>query len=272
MSKTCILLGLPGLYQNWMQAALDDTVSVELSLDSNFISDSTKLQWERKLDINIQDFKNQKTPVINLYVSPENFAWYLYNFLEKTDGVGISVNSLVSDLFTKAPGTIAFNSMLNHFVNSYNINSETDPFYCYNVAIEYFYFLLINQDATFKTKASFTDPGFINIEYAEFNSPHRLVNKLKKLSNFNQLWFDRMYSQLRSRNKKYLCQHQTFLTKLKNHDKNFDIIETAYIGFLINQNQHTPLDWFNSDVRSSIIDSQWTTICNQSKKYAIITT
>ena len=148
MSKTCILLGLPGLYQNWMRATLDNTGSFQLSLNSNFISYSTTTQWERKLDINIQDFKNQKTPVINLYVAPENFAWYLYNFLEKTDGVGILVDSLVSDLFTKAPGTMAFNSMLTHFVNSYNINSETDPVYCYNAAIEYFYFLLINHDSS----------------------------------------------------------------------------------------------------------------------------
>ena len=38
MNKMCILLGLPGLYQNWMQAALDNTSKVQLSVDSNFIS------------------------------------------------------------------------------------------------------------------------------------------------------------------------------------------------------------------------------------------
>ena len=270
MNKTCILLGLPGLYQNWMQAALDNTSDVQLSFDSNFNSYSNTVQWTRKLDINIQDFQNQETPVINMYVAAENVAWYLYNFLEKTDGIGISVDSLIADLFTKAPGTVAFDSMLTHFINSYNLDTKTDPVYCYNAAIEYFYFLLIDRDAIFKIKSRVTDPDFINIEYAEFSDPEILVNKLKHLPNFDQKWFDKMYADLYSRNKKYLRRHQTFLSKLNNHDNNFDIIETAYIGFLINQVHSVSLDWFNSDIRTSIITNQWDTICNQSKKYATI--
>lgn len=160
MNKLCVLLGLPGLYQNWMQAALDSTSKVQFSVDSNFISYSKTVQLRQKLEINIQDFKNQDTPVINTYVAPENFAWYLYNFLEKTDAIGISVNSLHKDLFIKAPGTVAFDSMLTHFANSYNLDTKTDPAYFYNAAIEYFYFLLINQDAIFKTKSSVTDACF----------------------------------------------------------------------------------------------------------------
>ena len=272
MNKLCVLLGLPGLYQNWMQAALDSTSKVQFSVDSNFISYSKTVQLRQKLEINIQDFKNQDTPVINTYVAPENFAWYLYNFLEKTDAIGISVNSLHKDLFIKAPGTVAFDSMLTHFANSYNLDTKTDPAYFYNAAIEYFYFLLIDRDAIFKSKSSVTDPDFINIEYAEFSDPQLLVNKLKHLPNFDRVWFYKMYSHLYSRNKKYLSRHQNFLSKLRNYNKNFDIIETAYIGFLVNQFQSGPLDWFNNDVRTSIITNQWAEICNQSKKYAIINT
>ena len=43
------LLGLPGLYQNWIMSAIDPSSCVNVSLASNFITHSTQVTWIKKL-------------------------------------------------------------------------------------------------------------------------------------------------------------------------------------------------------------------------------
>jgi hypothetical protein len=99
--------------------------------------------------------------VINSYVLDENFVWYLYNFLEKTDGVGILIDNLTSDLFSKAQGTVAFDGLLKHLVDNYQLSSDQDPAYLNNAVIENFYHkspaiiqLLCNLNALFWSESN----------------------------------------------------------------------------------------------------------------------
>jgi len=40
-----ILLGLPGLYQNWLMAAVDPTSKVQLHGDQNFFCSHSRVKW-----------------------------------------------------------------------------------------------------------------------------------------------------------------------------------------------------------------------------------
>jgi hypothetical protein len=260
MSDKIILLGLPGLYQNWLLSALDDTSVVNDSAECNFIAKSNRVEFRRKLECDIADFKNIGVPVVNLYVDPKNFVWYLYNFLEKTDAVGISVKHLINELFNKAQGTMAFDGMLKHFVSSYNINKDTELEYCQNAAVEYFYFTLNDDQSAFKIKTKAVDSDFINIEYSDFTNPAVLKQKLGHLPNFNINHFDRMYQRLLDRNAQYLFRSQNFSNTL-DRDNSFDILELAYIGYLLTQDNNTVLDWFNPNVRKYNIANKWNIIC-----------
>lgn len=241
------LLGLPGLYQNWFMSAIDPTSRITFSKANNFITDSTQVTWIKKID---QDLNVALTgPVINCWVHNENFVWYLYNFLEKTDGVGIQVDRLIDDLFNKAADTIAFDTLLKHFVASYSINKMLDFEYIRNSMIEYFYFLLCDQHGKFKTQTQFTHTDFINIEYNEFSDENMLINKLITLPNFDLSHFQNQYHLLNVRNIRYLNKRRMFIEKFLNHCIDFDILELSYIGYLVGKITGAPVDWFNPDVR-----------------------
>ena len=108
---------------------------------SNFMCDSDNIRKLDKLEADLNNIPYQS--VINTYVTNENFVWYLYNFLEKTENIGINVDQLVLNLITKGGGTPAYDFMLTHFINSYNIHTTNiDDEYCNNSAIEYFYFFI----------------------------------------------------------------------------------------------------------------------------------
>jgi hypothetical protein len=253
-----LLLGLPGLYRNWLSAALDPESTFSLDLEHNFLCKKSRYQ---SLDKNDIDFGTTTFPTdtINLYVNDQNFVWFLYNFLEKTDGVGISVDSLIEDLEIKAPGTKAFNFMLEHFFKTYDIPDYQDYQYRKNAAIEYFYFLLLDQNTFFKTQSMFTDPSFLNVEYAEFENRDLLKSKFLKLEQFDVDHFDHMYSLLSERNKRYLNLRQNFVQKISLNNRDFDILETAYIGTLITGNDQ--MDWFNPNFRDQKINKKWADIC-----------
>jgi hypothetical protein len=243
------LLGLPGLYQNWIMSAIDSSSEVALSCDNNFITKSTEVTWIKKIDHDL--IVALPGPVINCWVHNENFVWYLYNFLEKTDGVGIQVESLVDDLFNKAAGTIAFDTLLKHFVDAYDITQMTEREYACNATIEYFYFLLCDQKGKFKTQTQYTHNNFINLEYNEFGDKKILIDKLSTLPNFDLDHFENQYHQLIVRNVRYINKRRTFIEKFLNHSTDFDILELSYIGYLVGKITGTPVDWFNPDVREN---------------------
>ena len=255
------MLGLPGLYQNWLQAALDPNSQFSISHKINFYTYKSTVNWYKKLETDI-DSVAQDSIVVNTYVADQNFVWYLYNFLEKTDAVNIKVESLVEDLKHKAAGTIAFDTLLAHFVESYNLNSYPDIEYQNNAAVEYFYFLLLNQDSKFKKIASLTDVRFVNIEYLDFSNYDILKQKLLPTGCIDLTHFDKMYQLLKQENLPYLNRRNNFLKKLKANDKNFDILEQSYIGALLTWQSSTVYDWFNPDVRAEAIANQWHKICN----------
>lgn len=253
-----VILGLPGLYQNWLSAALDPKSEFSLDLEHNFLCKKSRYNWIKKIEI---DFTTASFsgPTVNMYVNDQNFVWFLYNFLEKTDGVGISVDVLVDDLEFKAPGTYAFDSMLRHFFKSYNLDQLQDCQYRKNAAIEYFYFLLLNKNTVLKTQCGFTDPTFVNIEYSEFENADLLKSKFLKLEHFDVEHFDQMYQLLVQRNKRYLTIRQRFVNKILSNNRNFDILETAYIGTLLTI--YDQLDWFNLEFREETINKRWADIC-----------
>jgi hypothetical protein len=252
------IIGLPGLYQNWLRAALDPECDFSLDLDHNFLCKKSKYEWIKKIEVDFLTAKFSGTTV-NTYVNDQNFVWFLYNFLEKTDGVGILVNCLIEDLESKSSGTVAFNFMFKHFSASYDINNHKDHQYRNNAIIEYFYFLLLDQHGVLKSQCRFTDASFINIEYADFENKNTLKNKLSNIKLFDVDHFDRMYMLLYQRNKRYLTLRQNFVNKIFQNNRNFDILETAYIGTILTNSQM--LDWFNQDVRDQTINERWSDIC-----------
>lgn len=252
--KKISLLGLPGLYQNWLIGALDPSSYREAhdptKSDSlaNFSTQSDHIAWLRKNETDDKSLECYDT-VINIYVKPDNFVWYLYNFLEKTDGVGIMVDNMASDLFEKAPGTIAFDHMLKHFVISYGIDQTTARSIIENSLIEYFYFILVQDHSLFRVKTHRQMSKAINLEYEDFAKADRLLAKLGHLPILDRRHFLNEYDQLIARNKRYLAMKARFPRKIK--DDNLDILETAYTGALIHRHTNHSLDWFNPELRRS---------------------
>lgn len=259
------LLGLPGLYQNWLLAALDPGSKYMQPNATNFETRSDQIDWYKKLETDARSLSHYHC-VINTYVDNKNFAWFLYNFFEKTDAVNIKIGSFVEDIDRKAIGTYAFNGLHDHLYRSYNFDRFTDPQYRTNAAIEYFYFLLINQDADFKKTTALTDARFINIEYLDFSNLAVLEKKLSLIKLFDQKHFAAMHDRLLQTNAYYINRYQNFVTKVMNHDKNFDIVETAYLGMLLTQLTGIVYDWFNLDVRNTELSAQWSDVLEAIKR------
>ena len=253
MTNVCIL-GMPGLYQNWLMSALDTSSECIESSDSNFLSKPKTLRWVRKFDAGVEQVRKQYPTVINTYVKDENFVWYLYNFLEKTDGVGIKVDNLANDLFTKASGTIAFSFMLDHFADAYNITTETATEIINNSLVEYFYFLLMDKNSEFKIKSLREESDAINLEFDTFADYDALVTLLDQVPGFAAAHFQNMYNWLVSRNYMYMNKKQRFREKIVNH-QNLDLLELAYVGYLVSNHTNTMLDWYNVDTRNSAVQT-----------------
>ena len=249
MTISACLLGLPGLYQNWLIGAIDQNSTVKEIALHNFDTHSESVVWLKKLDTNLDNLPNQ--PVINCYVKDKNFVWYLYNFLEKTDGVGIQINNLQDDFFRLSQGTVAFNFMLKHFVTTYNVTPDIDTLTVNNMLIEYFYFLLINEQTYFKKQSKATIANAINIEYSDFANVDNLIKLLSPL-HLDNAHLKNRYQKLYLRNQRYIDKPNAFVVNYNN--KCLDILETAYIGYLITKNTDLEkLDWFNTEVREHYI-------------------
>ena len=260
------VLGLPGLYQNWLTAVIDPISKFMFQGSNNFIALNHQVNWVKKMTIDFDHDNFHGHDVINCYVRNENFVWYLYNFLEKTDGVGICIDSLIIDLFSKAPGTVAFDQLLKHLIDTYELHIWTDSAYHHNACIEYFYFVLLENTSKFKKFTAHHDDKFLNIEYNDFNSSKKLIECLQCLPTFDLTRFDNMYKLLCHRNSRYLTRQQQFLSKLNSNTVEFDILEWAYIGVLLYWQDGVILDWFNVDVRQNILKNHRSDLCIYAKK------
>lgn len=248
-----IICGLPGLYQNWLSAVLDSH-SEFVPQGINFSTQSSIVPWVSKHLIFTQ--LDQYSHVINCYVANENLPWYLYNFFEKTDDVNISVDNLVDDLQQRGPGTIAFNSMLDHWKSVYQINAHSEYDYYKNSLIEYFYNWFI-QESEWRDILTYqcNDNNSINIEYCDFADAQLLYQKLNSVVKVDLEHFEQMYALLKKGNQRFFDLPTQFHTKLLDlpNIKDMSIIELAWLGKMFGDRLAQPLDWFNPDVRKKVI-------------------
>lgn len=252
MTSKIILLGVPGLYQNWLRAAVDPASTYTLSYDHNFLSTSNSVTLISKLTTNIDSINGT---VINTTVSDRNFVWFLYNYFEKTSGIGVKINNLIAELTTKAYLSVPYTEMLDHINSSYKITSSSTPDYIYNSFIEYFYFNLI-KPSIFRQKLSDSRNGFIDVEYDDFSNQDRLIEKFSMLPKFNADHFIRHHKLLVERNEPYLNKKAAFLVKIKERANNFNILELSYIGALLYWNDKIELDWFNREFRMQALSDR----------------
>jgi len=259
-----IMLGLPGLYQNWLLSALDVSAISVLDKDHNFITRTKSVTWVKKINADLVAITKliQPSRIVNCYVKDQNFVWYLYNFLEKTDGVGISVEHLVQDLFTKTQGTAAFDGLLKHLVKEYELTPEHNNEYKLNAIIENFYLLLLDKTSRFKQQIKFKSDQSVNIELRNFENCNTLITKLNQLPGFDSVHFENKHKLLVSRNVSYLNKATAFLSKLDSYSNQFDALETAYLGWLLWNIIPERQDWFNPVVREILLKNNWNAICN----------
>jgi hypothetical protein len=249
-----IICGLPGLYQNWLSAALDPN-SKFIVQGINFSTLTSNIPWVTK-----HSSFPQSSYVINCYINNENLPWYLYNFFEKTDDINISVDNLVEDLQRRGPGTVAFDSMLDHWKSVYQIDSHSDYNYYKNSLIEYFY-NWFTQESEWRDILTYQHTGdhSINIEYCDFSDPHLLYQKLNTAVDVDQTHFDQMYKLLQQGNQRFFDLPVNFDTKLLNlpNTNELSIIELAWLGKIFDGILKQPLDWFNPDIRHAVVNTNY---------------
>jgi len=246
-----VILGLPGMYQNWLSAALDPDSEFQQQ-GANFLTFHSAVPWQAKIETHALPGADC---IINMCVGYHNLVWYLHNYLEKTDGIHIRTDYLVEDLQAHGGETKAFGPMLEHWYQSYNIKTNPDIEHRKNSLIEYFYYWLTQKHHWQHMLCSRSSDG-INLEYAAFNSLVSLHQRLHTVIS-DVDWFDQMYDRLRSANSKYLHQSEKFCTKLGLIDNinRLTILEQSYIGSLLHScidMGDTVLDWFNPNVRNRL--------------------
>lgn len=260
-----MLLGLPGLYENWLMTVLDVESKTFPGRQQNFCSTGTKTICLEKLTLNLGHWSKPVEPVVNCYVEPKNFVWYLYNFLEKTDGVDISISNMKQYVLTKAPNTVALRNLLEHFVNSYEQEFFDHAGYIDNALIEYFYFFLRSSNHFFVQQAQWINSECINIEYRDFECVDRLIDKLSGIQDFDCNKLQNLHDSLVKHNKKYLDRPRLFVQRLQRHESNFDFLEWALIGVLIERITGTQLDWFNTKLRCNLLEQHYQNICSMAQ-------
>ena len=251
-----VIYGLPGMYQNWLSAALDPD-SVFEQQGRNFLAHQSQVPWVIKAEVIANHMPDAH--VINMYVGKNNLVWYLHNYFEKTDDIGIRTNYLAEDLSLLGTNTRAYGQLLDHWRSSYNIQYNTNTDYYTNSLVEYFYYWLIKKH-DWGHCLSWIHPGSqaINLEYSNFDDLDKLSSCLQRVIS-NGAWFDQMYVLLRSANYQYINQGAKFLSKMvliKDIDQ-FTILEQSYIGSLLHeliQPGKIVLDWFNPELRNRLWD------------------
>jgi len=265
------LLGLPGLYQNWLRAALDPDSVVHLHGEQNFLCNQSQVAWLQKIGLEQYPVADEHNIVVNVYVNNDNFVWYLYNFFEKTFDINIQVSHLIDDLLGKGDSWYLYREFKNGYLQY--LQSTSGEFKnSIDIDILFFYRVIqYGEDFVMLTKFTNTPvDGYINIEYNDFSDVDLLVEKLNTIPFFNEEHFRRLYESLYSRNKIYLNRKETLLNKLKNNQFNFDILETAYIGAVFSQMNKKEVSWHNPKVRQAVLKHKSNELYNylcDKKKY-----
>lgn len=257
-----VIYGLPGLYQNWLSAALDADANFSHG-GNNFQTLHSSVPWVSKHE---SELNSDNQDVINCFVSPNNLPWYLCNFFEKTDDVGIKVDHWAEDIQRLGADTIAYQGMLDHWRQTYCIDENCSQDYIKNSAIEYFYLFFI-QDSAWKNLLEWQHPRGVNIEYSDFGSIVTLKQKLSTLVMLDDDHFVYMYHLLNATNYRYLELEQKFKQKILQLPfyNSFNVIELAWLGALFYQIDREQLDWFNPTVRHRTLALRYTEIrCIQS--------
>lgn len=259
-----IIYGLPGLYQNWLSAALDADADFSHG-GRNFQTQHSSIPWISKHDVRLD---STNSDVINCFVCSDNLPWYLFNFFEKTDDVGIRVDHWCEDIQLLGNDTVAYQSMLDHWRQTYNIDQHSNSEYIKNSAIEYFYLFFI-QSSPWRSLIEWQHPKGVNIEYSDFGDIVALRQKLSPVVTLDDDHFVRMYHLLVAANSRYLGLSKKFNQKIQQLPfyQSFNVIDLAWLGALFYQIDGIQLDWFSSDVRHQTIVQQYTKIrCAQSNK------
>ena len=252
-----VLLGMPGLYQNWVMAAVDPDSKFQLHGEQNFFCSKSKVKWLIKPGMSDYPASNSDSVIINLYVNEHNFPWYLYNLFEKTYDIKIMVDTLVRDLLDRGDKFTIFTEFKNLLLQiDYND---------YNAVVNLFYLLFLENNYYLCKTAEFTNPLYINIEYNDFLNQTCLLEKLKNVPGFDFDHFDQMYQQLVNRNQRYFTRKQDYLDKLAGM-QNFDLIELAYTGKLASMLYGKQIDWINPKFRMAVLKSKQTELYELAKK------
>jgi len=241
------LFGLPGLYQNWLMAAVDKDSNLQTHGDRNFFCAKSKVNWLIKTDITEFPKDTTNLTVLNLYVDPQNMPWYMYNLFEKTYDIKVMVDNLVDDLLEKGHKFKVFEEFRTSLLKIEYRNIDD--------VIGLFYYYFQTQDHWLYKLLPYTQDNFINIEYNDFSHRDVLESKLEKFPGFDHDYFASAYHLLSSRNQRYLNRKQNFIKKFDT-DRNFDIIETAYIGTLYSLVSNNEANWKDPRLRRAVLNSK----------------
>ena len=242
-----VLIGLPGLYQNWLMAAVDTNSKLQLHGDRNFFCSSSRVKWIIKLGLDEYPVASNELIVLNLYVNTKNIPWYLYNLFEKTYDIKVMVDNLVDDLIEKGDKFTPFKLFKNKIVEIDTLNFDT--------AVAFFYDYFKQQNDYLFTVLPRVHENYINIEYDDFSDRERLAGILSLYPEFNIDHYNSLYTMMAERNLRYLNRKNDFITKF-DQTNSFDIIELGYIGYLADKILNKELDWANPKLRNSLLKSK----------------
>lgn len=254
-----VLLGLPGLYQNWLMAAVDPSSKVQLHGEQNFFCSQSRVKWLIKTGLVDYPVASDDLTVINLIVNENNFPWYMYNLYEKTYDIKIMIATFAKDIIEKGDKFSIFDHTKNDLL--YQFTNLTD-----DNLIEYFYKLFRSNDHYLHTATREIRNNYINIEFDDFTQPDLLSNKLSRVPGFDSTHFYSLYKLLVDRNFKYLNKKKDFHSRLANLCSDYDIIETAYIGKLASTIFNKELDWSNPVVRQTVLKHKHQEISDLARK------
>ena len=241
-----ILLGLPGLYQNWLMAAVDPTSKVQLHGDQNFFCAQSRVKWLIKPTLIDYPIASKDLTVINLVVNKNNFPWYMYNLYEKTYDIKIMIDNFVEDIIEKGNKFSIFEDTKTVLTDSFDSITRDN-------VIQYFYQLFRTDNHYLQVATREIRDNYINIEFDDFNHVDLLISKLKSIEGFSQDHFKSMHDILVARNLRYLNKKKEFLSRLVEDTNNLDIIELAYTGKLASIILNKELNWADPRVRNSIM-------------------
>jgi hypothetical protein len=252
-----VLLGMPGLYQNWVMAAVDPDSKFQLHGKQNFFCIKSKVKWLIKPGMSVYPEPAADSTIINLYVKEHNFPWYLYNLFEKTYDIKIMIDTLVQDLLNNGDKFTIFAEFKNLLLQIDHKDNDA--------VINLFYLLFLENKYYLCKTAEFTNPLYINIEYNDFLDRACLLEKLQHVPGFDSNHFDLLYQQLVDRNQRYFTRKQDYLDKLAG-SQNFDLIELAYTGKLASMLYGKQIDWINPKFRMAVLKTKQNELCDLAKK------